>query len=220
VIVAAITPSGGRPLALSWCRQMMAAQVGIEDRRHTDHVVSEAEDLNVPQHLLACLDVAADYLPDAYLVIEDDDYYPPAYVADRVAELRDWPIVGAARSRYYHFPTGGYTEMHHPGRSSMCATAFRRELLPLVRRVLAEQADVFTDLPLWRAVEAEGVPHLLVDQPTMVGMKGMPGRRGAGGGHDASSYSRAVDADRSVLRSWCPTMAEVYLGSIAQAPAP
>jgi hypothetical protein len=51
-------------------------------------------------------------------------------------------------------------------------------------------------------------------------MKGMPGRRGAGGGHDASSYSRAVDADRSVLRSWCPTMAEVYLGSIAQAPAP
>jgi len=211
VIVAALTASGGRPKQLAMCRDMMARQVFDE---RIVHVVSEYEFLSVAEHLDVVIEQAQrSYAPDFFVVVEDDDHYPKTYVALMVSKLRDAEVdfVGAAQTRYYHVPSGGFRVIDHPGRSSLCATAFSARAAPLMRSVLRSAgADPFVDRALWN--EVARAPHFLWQGATMTGIKGLPGRQGAGSGHEETFYDRHDDNLMAQLRAWVgDRAADLYL---------
>lgn len=180
--VALLTPSGGRPRQLELCRKWVNRfdLSGVSGVSGVDHFVSE-RDLDVPRNLLACIGDAGDGY-DIYAVVEDDDFYPRDYLANVVYKF--WGLhnvaVGCEITTYYHVPTGGIHCQRHEGRASLNSTSFSRGALETVKKVLAEAKDNFVDIELWKAFDPNAVGWLARGP---VGMKGLPGRKGAGAGH-------------------------------------
>ena len=209
--IALLTPSGGRPRQLELCRRMIAAQDMVES---TTHYASINETLTLAQNLYLLLDTAERAKPDAYLVVEDDDFYPSGYVGLMAARFAmGYDIVGSERTRYYHVPTRGFRTHAHPGRSSLCATGFSASAMPKVRAVIeASLGERFLDIAVWNEAASGALGWAcLIDDSTMVGIKGLPGRAGIGVGHDPRHYADH-DADGSVLLEWVgPEFAATYL---------
>lgn len=205
-MIAAMTASGGRPVCLGLCRQMMSAQtVPVE------HLIDEDETIPIAPHLRMLIERALDFGAERFYVVEDDDWYGPRYVEmyEHVFRSHPWVwYVGSSRTRYYHLPSRGYVSMRHDGRSSGCSTAFTREGAEQMLAVLGS-ASAYPDLDMWRVAATTGRAYLF-DEPTMVGMKGLPGRAGYTQGHNPA-VPRPIDKDGSVLRSWVGDIwAETY----------
>ena len=91
--------------------------------------------------------------------------------------------------------------------ASLSQTAFRRELIPFVRSCIpgTYPHPISIDLRMWWSKELED--HRKVLMPSMknklfVGFKAMPGRVGAGVGHDGQFYT-PDSPDFRVLHDWC-----------------
>jgi hypothetical protein len=236
--ITAITPTGDRPLAFRLCQEWMANQTRKPDQwvivddgktpRAYDvdwfnaHVpgsvcVRREPRADDPQHTLDQNMRAA--LPhitgDKVLIIEDDEYYAPGYVAEMSRHLDTHEVVGIMDSKYYHLPTGGYTTCGNTRHASLAETGFRKSFLPTFERIVNEGSKPrWIDDRLWAHVKAGGVDHeLFLDPhvPLYVGMKGLPGRSGIGVGHKESIYHRKDDAARTKLRAWIPGDFQVYL---------
>ena len=141
--VSVFTPtSGGRPEALKLCCDYVDRQTCTIH----EHIIEEdggtlAENLKVG--LPKCTG-------DIIVVFEDDDHYKPEYVEWCVMMLEDRDLVGEGISRYYHMPTGNYIEHHTgPHRASLCNTAFRRDLVPLLAECAVENL-VGIDARFWQ----------------------------------------------------------------------
>lgn len=181
---------------------MLEAQQGPVD--DIVHVVTENKDAGIAANLLACLDRVRDTRPEVYMVIEDDDYYPPDYIARRMCDLAGEVAAGDAITRYYHVPSMSHATLHNHRYASLCSTAFTDEALPVVHRVLQDchsRGEQFIDRILWAELRSAKVSTCLVDRARMVGIKGLPGRPGAGMGHKARWYSDR-DLDGAVLDAW------------------
>jgi hypothetical protein len=199
-----------------------------------------------PKHMLAIkLQKAIPLIKgDKILIIEDDEYYAPAYVGEMVKHLNGGKIAGITQNRYYHVPTGGYYQMHNMGHASLAETAFSSAFLPTFKT--AVDTGIFTDyldIRLWRMARQssarnfkfggrvlttrgrQGMSQSLnneiflfsdSDRPLYVGIKGLPGRAGIGMGHNPAMYSTRDTVDRRILKQWMPKDYQVYLDAMGQ----
>ena len=206
MIVAGITPTGGRPEALALCHRWMERQtrpldewVVVDDGGVTDENTQAA-------NLLAAIDQVT-ATADVVLVIEDDDWYSPRYVEHMIDLAERSELFGDGRARYYNVATSRWAQLHNTAHASLCQTGWRASLTPLVRDVLAT-GPAWIDIELWKRAAGRG----RVNEPGVVrcvGVKGLPGRPGIGVGHRADFGT--PDRDREMLRQWVGLEdAEVY----------
>lgn len=192
--ISVLTPSNGRPEQLELCRQYVARQTA----QAFEHVVVD-EPRGLVENLIEGL---AHVAGDAVAIFEDDDWYHPAWLEQVAQGLERAELVGERIARYYHVPTGGFwsEDLAPTGRASLCATALRAELVPLLLEILETSSNPFVDLRFWS--QAKGTSWELLDpeEPAVVGIKGLPGTPGIGAGHVATFYQEHDTPDRSRLR--------------------
>lgn len=242
--ITAITPTGDRPLAFRLCREWMANQTRRPDQwiivndgndRPTEEDIAWFN-RNIPGSVMVRrepggsdplitlnlnLKAALPYITgDKILIIEDDEYYAPGYVAEMARRLDSHEVVGICRSKYYHLPTGGYETYGNVRHASLAETGFRASFLPTFESLLqTKDGPRWLDDLMWTHIKAtEGKPGkvnslLFVDDktPLYVGIKGLPGRNGIGSGHKTTMYHVHDGADRAQLRAWVPGDYQVYL---------
>ena len=188
-MITAITPTGDRPEALALCRRWMAAQtlkpdqwLIIDDGKIPANIdfgesyiqyVRREPRADDPQHTLVVnVECALSYvLGDRIFFIEDDEYYAPEYIKTMNRQLDDYQLVGIGASKYYHLPTGGYVRHNNMNHASLAQTAFRAEMLPLVRQCAAQGMEKYwLDDRIWRAAcgteEGKKLSLIHISEPT------------------------------------------------------
>jgi hypothetical protein len=219
-----ITLTGDRPDAFALCEAYMARQshragrwIVVDDGRTPtrctqgqQYIRREPRGSDPPQTLCLNLCTALEHgmLGDALAIIEDDDWYAPGHLAAMAAGLEHHDLYGEGLARYYNVAGRCHLEIANTAHASLCATAFRRSLVPTVLEVCRDP-NPFADLQLWRAVDAS---RKRVDPAlrNVVGIKGMPGRRGIGCGHDRTLPAYQPDPELSRLREWIGADADTY----------
>lgn len=129
---------------------------------------------------------------EAVFIIEDDDYYTPKYLSSML-ELRDGADIWGERDTiYYNVRSRGYLLNRNKEWSSLFQTAFTYRSID---NVIALCYEKFIDLAIFGALSYSRNPHRIKNKkilpykkPLAVGIKGMPGRRGIGSGHTASTW--------------------------------
>jgi glycosyltransferase involved in cell wall biosynthesis len=140
--------------------------------------------------------------------IEDDDLYKKNYVETMMDLLAYADIVGEAKSKYYNLQLPGYKEMHNYRHASLCQTAMKRSVLPLLKQAI-DSGEMYFDIHLWANVQKERIPYALIAESNLViGIKGMPGREGIGVGHRNKDY--LMDPKLVKLGEWCGELASNY----------
>ena len=195
-----ITATGDRPEAFRLCEKYMSRQtfagaiqwlvvddgldpmpfspIGKYIRREPS-----AEDRQ-PTLALNILTVLPFVESDKILFIEDDDWYAPEYVEYMFHALGNAVIAGEGNAIYYNVKERKYFKHGNTGHASLCQTGlrFNEDTRKLLQEVLYTQ-EKFIDILLWQKIN--GVKHLVNhEQPLCVGIKGMPGRKGIGTGHN------------------------------------
>lgn len=219
-MITLITCTGGRPDAWALCRNMIFRQEGffpniqwivvndVDDDRALDLFYRKAFyrpgvwlDLIVPDkkwqpgentqaaNMLAALKKVRG---DIVFVIEDDDWYAPDFLAKLHYFIEHRvDCVGLANALYYNVYHRSYKWMHNQFHSSLCCTAFRSHLIPLLQQAI-HSGDKFFDVTFWSIVSGqERIKNMLIheDKPCCVGIKGLPGRPGIGVGHIAEGFT-------------------------------
>jgi hypothetical protein len=155
------------------------------------------------------------------VIMEDDDYYPPQYLSDAYRRVMfGADFVGPKFLNYYNLKQMSYRRMQNRG-SAMCSTSFRTEPgLSLFKEALhrgIETGNKDVDAWLWIQI-LQRKKHLWtlheseMEQTAVVGIKGLPGARGIGIGHDpAPRWNFQPDPSGDVLKAWTsPQIARVY----------
>lgn len=143
---------------------------------------------------------------DAVVIMEDDDWYPPDWVAWCEAALMKFELFGQRDIFNYHIPSGGYEHVvPKRGNAAMHATAFRASLIPEILAIPKDEGKPRLDVAIWQLP----VLKTKTDELRVISMKGMPGTKGYSDAHERSHYRR-FDRDGSVLKSKIGTDAELY----------
>jgi len=178
--VSILTASGGRPRQLELCKRWVAHQTYDGP---IEHIINES-DLNVPLNLAECIKKATG---DICVVFEDDDFYPSKWVSICVFNLTEvTSFFGSSETIYYHLGAKRWREISHPGRSSLCATAWQAKHNDDVLSI-CQGSTQFLDVDIWAWAQENLSPWLIKDA-YVKSLKGGPGRPGAGGGHKVHTY--------------------------------
>jgi len=146
---------------------------------------------------------------DVVCMLEDDDYYGPQWI-ETVAACGAHQLIGEGASTYYNVCTRHWYTHGNTSHASMCATAFGRELIDDVCEVVLSMGDKpFIDCQLWHELRAHGC---IMFSSHVLGIKGLPGRPGAGNGHSRSLEWSNNDVGGNFLRELIGDDAEVYAG--------
>lgn len=140
------------------------------------------------------------------VMIEDDDWYSPEWLAHVSSVLSVGELVGESHARYYNVHMRRGRQLHNAAHASLCCTGLRGPAID----ALAEACDgspKYIDLALWRNCARQ---RQLFGGHRVVGIKGLPGRGGIGMGH-RTDFSGQPDPDGKLLRSWIGSDAEAYL---------
>jgi len=215
--VSVITPTADQPVGIGLLEQYVGRQTvqphewivaDDGDRPATltagqVHVVRERT-LNgggsLALNMLAALEaVTGDYV----VIMEHDDWYAPDHIEQCLAV--DSPATGSGYIRYYNVKSRSWVRLRCRG-SALCATAFRVECLPIMRAA-AESAlksgSISVDNNFWRSVGGT-----VGELNTVVGMKGLPGRKGLGMGHNPVNWK--PDPKMATLTQWIGADAALY----------
>lgn len=234
--LALITPTGDRSIAFALCQNWVRKQtlrpaqwivvddgkVPIKPYVPMEYVRREQHP-NDPQCTLS-LNLEAS-LPlikgNKIIIIEDDEYYAPKYVAEMAAKLDRHEIVGIGNTKYYHLISGGHYRHGNTDRASFAQTAFRDSFLPEFKEILKRNiGSPWIDKRIWKKTMESGRRFIFFDDNNdslYAGIKGLPGRRGITGHHpNSGSYQKSDhDKSRSVLRQWIPEDYGIYMDIIA-----
>jgi hypothetical protein len=213
--VTVITPTGDRPEALSLLRRWMGAQTRqpdqwliIDDGKTPQGKIHEATIVRrepkaddpactLGENLKAAFPLVKH---DKVLIMEDDDWYAPKYI-ETMASLLDYhELTGIWGTKYYHVGVPGYRNMGREGHASLSQTAFRKSFIPNILNAIP--GDCSVDLRIWWH-NSNGSGHLIPGAMKRLhcGIKGLPGRAGAGVGHDKTHFT--TDPDYQMLKEWC-----------------
>jgi hypothetical protein len=227
--VTLITPTGDRPLAFSLCQRWMARQtrqpdqwIVVDDGKvpmtyvpaGVKYIRREPKPTDPRYTLNANLQEAIPYITgDKILIIEDDEYYAPDYVRTMSNKLDTSEVAGIMMALYYHLPTNGYSQLANTCHASLAETGFRRTFLPELTELVKDSGETYLDIRLWkRAMELKKATCLFQDDADtlFVGIKGLPGRKGIGMGHDKRTYG-SFDKTKNIIRKLIPRDYDVYL---------
>lgn len=123
------------------------------------------------------------------VIIEDDDYYHPDYLALMDERLEEGEVVGEKQALYYNVASRCYHYCKNETHSSLCQTGFRHEAYELFRHLVTVERK-FIDIDIFQKANPKGV-KLYNHTGYCIGIKGLPGRKGIGIGH--TSPGRGVD---------------------------
>jgi hypothetical protein len=207
-----VTATGDRPEAFKLCEQWIKNQSysgriqwivvddGVTPTQVTmgQHYVRRLRQPQDPAHTLILNLRAAISLVETEMLffIEDDDYYAPQYLSCMCEELKQFPLVGIERARYYNL-IGMYKQFQNSKHSSLCSTALTSRMYTILRQMM-ENDNPYLDLRLWRNCPYRSK---LLDTDMVIGIKGLPGRKGIGSGHTKLN-DYVTDKDFKVLKAW------------------
>lgn len=149
---------------------------------------------------------------DVILIIEHDDFYAADHIETCVRRLERMGsgATGSINQRYYNLPHKSWRLMRNVG-SALCNTAFTRDHLPSMERAAlrAYQSNrICVDRFFW-----DSLPRRywdVHDVDTVVGIKGLPGRKGLGLGH-RPDRNWTSEAEPRKLREWVGDEYDAYL---------
>jgi len=152
---------------------------------------------------------------DVILIIEDDDWYGPNYIATMAGLLLQHDLVGESHARYYHVVMNRYKRLENKSHASFCQTGFTKKLLPLFKECL--DGDPYIDMRLWKAGKKYG--YLITDTEDKLqlhcSLKGLKGRQGIGTGHDGNSSYYKTDKNYFHLIKWVgEENAKIYIDHV------
>jgi len=238
-VITLITPTGDRPLAFALCQNWMRKQtlqsfqwIVIDDGKipmkpyaPMEYVRREPK-ANDPQcTLILNLMVALPLIKgNKIVIIEDDEYYAPKYVAEMAVRLDQHEVVGIGSTKYYHLFSGGNYKHRNKENASLAQTAFRDSFLSEFKKILNTNVEEpRIDKYIWRKLRGGDRGFICFDDkdnPLYVGIKGLPGRPGVIG-HDpeSSPYRRrscSPDISRRRLKDWIPELEDysIYIDII------
>ena len=196
-----ITATGDRPEALALCEKYMLRQrfrgriqwLVVDDgkvpcipSKGQEYLRREpsAEDRQ-PTLALNILTVLPFVESDKILFIEDDDWYAPEYVEYMFHALDNAIIAGEGNAIYYNVFSRRYYQHGNTGHASLCQTGlrFNEDTRKLLEDILQTQ-EKFIDILLWQKINGSKHLSIVHKQPLCAGIKGMPGRKGIGSGHN------------------------------------
>ena len=238
--ITVITCTGDRPEVFELCKKWMVQQqvkpeqwivvddgkvpLLIPDCNYVTYIRREPKQSDPKHTMIINFKEAVKYITgDKVIIMEDDEYYSPAYIKTISTLLNNYAIVGIGRNRYYHLFNNTYYEHGNMFHASLAETSFTKEFLSNVINVLNKMSvnDSFLDIKIWDIIfPGKTMQPLPVEikeniskkwnaiifddnsQPLYVGMKGLPGREGIGSGHKGTG---ALDNGRNILKSWVNT---------------
>jgi hypothetical protein len=136
---------------------------------------------------------------DIIIIIEDDDWYHPNYIKtieqkfEQPMEQNNIPhLVGEAIGKYYNIKNYSYLIYNNINHASLCQTAFSYKLIPQTN-ILATyfMYERWFDAHLWKFAKCHKLMFLSKD-PLVIGIKGLPGRPGAGEGHNSYLQNKTM----------------------------
>lgn len=223
-MITAITPTGDRFLAFTLCQEWMVKQtvrpdqwIVVDDGKMPmmpfapmEYVRREPQSDDPKHTLIVNLKTAIPLIRgDKIIIIEDDEYYAPGYVAEMARRLDDHELVGIKYSKYYHLPSGGHCTHPNTSHASLAQTAFRSSFLQIFKQCLNTPDKSFLDIRLWQRYRRG---FLFIDDPPLyLGIKGLPGRPGIGIGHDKNRYVQFDTPARDRLKKLAPGGHQIYL---------
>lgn len=146
---------------------------------------------------------------DVVLVIEDDDYYQPTYIEDAVGRIAQGvQLAGPRWLNYYNVELKAWMRMANVASAPLCGTAIRGDKLSCLAKAAEDclrRSSHHVDGTLWRMP----LTRKLHEEPKLVGMKGLPGNKGIGVGHDPRrNWTR--DPQMTQLIAWLGEDAKCY----------
>lgn len=144
---------------------------------------------------------------DLVVVVEDDDYYRQNHLETCTRRLADHDATGCTWLDYYNVELRAWRRIRNSC-AALCNTAFRANRLPDLKAA-AEDAMrhgiYHVDRLFWRRVGPAG----LHEEETVIGVKGLPGRRGIGIGHKRDG-AWTPDPGGAKAREWLGADAARY----------
>lgn len=143
---------------------------------------------------------------DRIIIWEDDDYYDPLYIYHQLTRLNNFVLVGEGIAHYYNVKERVYRINRNTKHASFCQTALRSEALYALFTACHKRKSSFIDSRLW---QKDLKKMVFQDTRHVIGIKGMPGRSGAGMGHRPyrnNSIRSGFKSDHSlsILSQWLP----------------
>ena len=133
---------------------------------------------------------------EAIFIIEDDDYYSPAYLEKMMVKLKGYTVAGEIYTMYYHIGERKYHGDANKIHTSLFQTAFTVDAIPAFEMSYGKK---YIDIEFFTHVKNA---NLFPREDLAIGIKGMPGRGGIGGGHRRNSYRGSPDNDFSRLKDF------------------
>ena len=232
-MITVITPTGDRPEAFVLARKWMSSQTVkpdqwlVIDDGKVPLPINLREDLeyirrtplkNEGHTLTLNMVKAVPFIKgDKILIVEDDDWYSPDYIATMSGLLDSYDLVGESYARYYHLPAMKFRRIGNNAHASFCQTGFTSKLLPLFESCLP--GDPYIDARIW---SVPGISkYLIVDTEDRrrlhCSIKGLKGRLGIGTGHNSEARYYGPDVGLEYLVRWVgEENAKIYMNHVGQ----
>ncbi len=228
--VSLITPTGGRPEAFALCQNWVHHQtykgsiewIVVDDCDPPTPMTMGQKVIRPPERWSAekgssqhdNVLLALGYARGKYIfILEDDDYFGPSYLENQIEHLKDHYLVGETPSRYFHVGARVWREFANDDHASLCQTAFRWELIPLLSKICKERH--WLDVTLWHRYGRSW--GFLYPGDQVVGIKGMPGRLGVSRSHIVHhGHEWHEDPNLQQLQQWIGTDATKEYAKYAQ----
>lgn len=218
-----ITPTHDRPEAFALCEEWMGRQtfphhqfkwVVADDgvtpvvcTRGQHHVRSRSSTQGKASFLTNLRAAAKEIEGDLVLFIEDDDWYHSRYLELMVKWLEHMDMVGEGNARYYNVWTRRWKLCGNTAHASLAQTGLARTGISAFKDLINVAGNPFVDLALWKMIA--GPKHVWRNSTLCVGIKGLPGTKGIGMGHQLQPTERH-DPDLKLLKQWIGEDAERY----------
>lgn len=216
--VSVITPTADQPTGIRLLEQYMARQTvqpyewivaddGNEPANLTmgqTHLVRERTSeggASLAGNMLAGLEAATG---DVIVIFEHDDWYNPDHIETCLANLENARATGSIWQRYYNVEHRCWIVMRNIG-SALCNTAFTADLVPKMKEAChsaIRRGSYGVDRLFWDSLRPQD--KAITDTYTVIGIKGLPGRKGLGMGHRPRQNGRVWhdDFDGLKLAEW------------------
>lgn len=210
-----ITPTGNRFIQFGFCVEMMTNQTFTEDvtwiiaddgEQHVEtptvknwniiHLKRPHQKGNSQgNNMIACLEKCDQ--KSKILIIEDDDYYSINWLQIMSNKLDHCELCGETKTRYYNIINKTYRRNINNKHSSLCSTGLHSAMAYDMLLQICSKKPKFIDIHLWHNFKGK---KCLFEGTNIVGIKGIPGKRGIGSGHDG--LRNKDNANLSILKQW------------------
>jgi len=215
--ITVITPTADQPKGIELLEQYMSRQTVQPDEwivsddglvpatltKNQIHLITSREHeggKSLANNILKGLEKATG---SVIVIMEHDDYYKPNHIEVCLRTLKGFDATGCIWQRYYNVEHKCYLTMENVG-SALCNTAFTKELIPFMRKAAqkAFNKDQYcVDRFFWDSLVSKRKNIHQID--TVVGIKGLPGRKGLGLGHRPDKKRGwRNDLTLDVLKKW------------------